>query len=148
MVDGVRADQWSQAATIGPMPAPPRHQLGHVVACYLGQQFVFAEELDQQFESVLGANSTGMMLANLLPVAARHIVEPQRCARSFRLRHQLAGALALLSLNYFGFALVGFLGRAEKATTVDLEIVLPERGARVASDGHAGESLRVWLAMN
>jgi hypothetical protein len=59
------------------MPASPCHQLGRVVARDLGQQFVLAEELDQQFETVLGADSASMMLANLLPVAACDIVKPQ-----------------------------------------------------------------------
>src|SRR5262245_45510778 len=87
MVDRVRRDQrvgsWAQ------MAASPCDQLGHVVARDLGDQLVLAEELDQQIEAVLSADRARMMLAHLLPVAARDIIKPQRCARRLGLRNDL-----------------------------------------------------------
>src|SRR5262245_40445593 len=129
------------------MPAPPCHQFGHVIVSDLGHQFVLAEIVEQDSQQPFGLQRPGQMLCVFGPIAPRHIVEPQRGVRVLGLRDQQLRALALLPLYRFGFPLVGLLGRAEKATTSDLKIVLPERGARVASDGH-GVTFRVCTVMN
>jgi len=95
----------------------------------------------------LGIIRTGMILANISPPPSSNIIEPQRGTRSLYLCDLRLGFLALAPLYRFGFTPGRAFGRAEKATTSDLEIVLPERGARVASDGHGG-SFRVCTVMN
>src|SRR5262249_5081693 len=118
------------------MPAPPRHQLGHVVVGDLGDKLVLAEEVNQQAKQRPRVRRPGKVLRVFLPVTPRDIVKPQRRARGFGLRNELLGALTFGPLYGLGFPPGRLLRRSEKATTSDLEIVLPERGARVASAGH------------
>src|SRR3954453_5887774 len=129
------------------MAAPPRDESGNIIVGKLGNQLVLAEELDQQPEQRPCVGRARQMLRVLRPVAPSDIVKPQRGARGLDLRDVRLGALAFLAFYCFGFAPRRLLCRAEKAMTSDLEIVLPERRARVASDRH-GESFRVWLATN
>src|SRR5215471_3680972 len=82
----------------------------------------------------------------LSPIASGHVVEAQRRARVLGLRDQRLGSFALLPLYGFGFPSGGLLRRAEKATTVDLEVECVERRPLVASDRH-GDSFRVWFLM-
>src|ERR1700739_4116479 len=125
------------------MPAPPRHQLGDVVAGDVGEELVLAEELDQVTDLPLSVVGTGMMLPDLLPIASGDVIEPERCRCPAGLLNPLLRFLALDSLYRFRFAPGCALGRAVKAMTSDLEVVAPERRALVAADGHVGKSLRV-----
>ena len=86
-----------------------------------------AKELDQQREPVFGVAGTDEVLSDLRPVTTGNIVEPQGCIGRAGLRNERLRLFAFLALYRLGFAFVRAFGRAEKATTVDLEIVLPER---------------------
>src|SRR5262245_15569288 len=129
------------------MSASPRDKSSNVIPGDVRQQLVLAEELDHQRESSLGIDSARSVLPVLLPEPASYVVEPQRGVRLLGLRDQCLRALVLGRLYFFGFAFRRLLCTSEKATISDLEIVLPERRARVASDGH-GESFRVCTVMN
>jgi adenylyl-sulfate kinase len=60
----------------------------------------------------------------------------------------LLGLLALTTLYRFSFAPGRALCRAVKAMTSELDVEFPEWRTWVLVDGHTGESLRLWLAMN
>src|SRR5262245_50057304 len=127
------------------MCAPPRHHARNVVARDLGDQLVRAEmrTFNDLFQVRPGIGRSGMMLADLLPVPASHVIEPQRGARRRKLRDILLGALALGRLYFFGFAPGRGLRRPVKAMTSEPEVEVPERRAPGAIDGHGGASFRV-----
>ena len=124
------------AATLAAMPAPPRHELRHVVAGDLGQEPVLAEMLDQEREPVLGALRARVMLPDFVPVAPGHIVEAQRCLCRRQLGNQCPRLLALCRFYFFGFTSRRAFRRAMKPMTVELEVEMPERRARTSVDGH------------
>ena len=123
------------------LAAPPCDEPGHVVAGDVGDQLVLAEELDQQPQAphVVPARP---MLPVLGPITSGDVVEPQRCRAPDLLNLRL-GLLAFGRLYFFGFPLGRGLGRAVKAMTSELEVVLIVWRALVGEDGHAGTSLRV-----
>src|SRR5262249_36925722 len=86
--------------------------------------------------------SSGEMLGMLGPVPTGDIIKSQRGLRLLGLGDERLGPLALLPFYDFSFSPGGLFRRAEKATTVDLEVVRVERRPRVASDRHRG-SFRV-----
>ena len=92
-----------------------------------------------------GIFGTCVMLANFLPIAAGHVIEPQRRGRGFRLPHIPVGLLRFAALYRFGFALVPTLCRAEKAMTSDFEVILPVQADR--PDWPASAVYPVVLAM-
>jgi hypothetical protein len=136
--------EWRKQRPANAVPAPPRHQPRHVVAGDLGDQLVLAKKLNQPCKLAprIAGTMTSMMLPHLPPVAASNIVEPQRGPRGFRLHDVLLGALALDRLYFFGFPPGRGLGTPVKAITSPPKIVLPERRAGAAVEGH-GTSLRV-----
>ena len=123
------------------MPAPPCHELRHVVVGDLGDKLVLAEKLQHQAKPAPHVRASEMLRV-LGPIAAGDVVEAQRRARVLGLCDQRLGALALGRLYFFGFAPRRFFCTSEKLTISDLEAVLPERRARVASERH-GRSFRV-----
>src|SRR6516164_6462398 len=130
------------------MPAPPRDELGNVVARDFGQKLVRAEMLDQQRKPVFGAVGTGVMLSDLLPVPIGDIVEPQRCFCRRELGDQHPRLLALGRLYFFGFAARRAFRRAVKPMTSHLEVVVEVRRAAVFGlVGGQETSFRVWLVM-
>src|SRR6516225_4027396 len=130
------------------MPAPPRHNSRHVVACDVGQELVLAEELDQECKVMLGIVRARMMLPNLLPIALGHVVEAQRGLGRRQLRDEPRRLLSLGRLYFFGFASRRAFRRAVKPMTSHLEVEVEIRRATVSVlvDGQ-GTSFRVWLAM-
>jgi hypothetical protein len=72
-----------------------------------------------------------MMLSDLIPIAARNIVQAQRRGRRTRLRDVSLGALAPLALYGFCLAFRRALSAAEKPITAELKVVPPERGAGI-----------------
>jgi hypothetical protein len=63
---GVHGERRNERRTVA-MPAPPRHELGHVVASDLGQQPVLAKERDQliEFSPRIASTAASKMLADL-----------------------------------------------------------------------------------
>src|SRR6516162_3893150 len=116
------------------MAAPRRDELRHVVVGDLGDELILAEKVQHEAEICPRVGGACEVLRVLGPIAPGDVVELERRAR------------ALDRLYFLGFALVRLLCTSEKLTTSDLESILPERRARVATDGH-GRSFRVWLAM-
>src|SRR6516225_2054318 len=128
------------------MAAPRRDELRHVVVGDLGDELILAEKVQHEAEICPRVGGACEVLRVLGPIAPGDVVELERRARVLGLRDQRPRALALDRLYFLGFALVRLLCTSEKLTTSDLESILPERRARVATDGH-GRSFRVWLAM-
>jgi len=124
------------------MPAPPCHQPGDIVVGNVGDQLVLAEKLDRIAQLPFGVAGSRMVLSDFLPVTPSHVIEPQRRARGLGLRNGLLRLLALGALYRFGFTPGRGFGAAVKAMTVDSELEVEERRARLAVEGH-GSSLRV-----
>src|SRR4051794_1289209 len=115
------------------MATTPRHQFGDIVTVNLGQSLVLPKKLNQLRNLPFGVVGTGVVLTNLLPIAASHVVESQRCLRRRRLSNLAFRPIVYLALYRFRFAPSGALRRAVKAMTVDLKIVCVVRRARVAT---------------
>ena len=73
VVHRVRRDQRAVAAL---MAAAPRDQLCHVIAGYLGQELVLAEEVNQVADQALGVVGAGMVLTDFEPVPAGDVIKP------------------------------------------------------------------------
>jgi hypothetical protein len=58
------------------MTAPPRDQLGNVVAGDLGQEFIGAEEVDQIADLPPCVVSAGMVLSDFGPISPGNVIEP------------------------------------------------------------------------
>ena len=125
------------------MSSTPRHQLGDIVAHDLGDELVLAKEAEQHFEIAFGIGGTGVVLPDLDPISASDVVQSQRGARALDLPDQRLSLLTIGRFYFVGFALGRDLGRAVKAMTSELEVEVPERRARLAEDGHGGDSFRV-----
>ena len=92
---------------------------------------------------MFGMIVTGMVLPDLVPISACHVVEAQRCTRRLQL-HDIPLRLLAFGLLYgFRFAFSRAFGRAVKAMTSPLEVEEVVGRIRTFVDGHAGESLRV-----
>jgi hypothetical protein len=119
------------------MASPPRDQLAHVVVRNVGDVLVLAKEVDQQPDHMPGIVRAFVMLTHFDPVAARHIIEAQRCTRRLHLGDALLGLLPLGRFYLLRFALGGCFRRAVKAMTSPLEIEMVERRTFRAVDRHA-----------
>jgi hypothetical protein len=141
MVDGVGREQFLRCAKT-PVPASPRHHARHVVIDNLGDELVLAEEVDQHAEQRPRVRRPGKVPRVLGPVASGHVVNAQRRARLLGLRDQELSPLALGRFYLLCFPPGRAFRRPVKAMTSPPEIVVPERRARLAVEGH-GTSLRV-----
>ena len=129
------------------MSAPPCDQLGNIVVGDVGDELVLAEELDQVAELPLCVVGAGMVLADLLPVAAGDIIEAQRC----RCRRACATcAWPSRVRRALPLPLRAWSGPWSSRKSDDLGF--GSRIANMASAGRCrrtcGTSFRVWLAMN
>src|SRR5262245_38756878 len=111
------------------MAPAPGDKARNVIVHDLGQQRGWAEIVDQAGEVAPRVTLAGVVLTDLGPIPARHVVELQRCRRGFGSRRRLLRELALGLLYPLGFALVRSLRRAVKAITSPPEVEVVERRA-------------------
>ena len=101
----VDRERRNQRAAFTTMTAPPRHQPDHVIVADVGDDLVLAEEVEQQADQVPRTVGADVMLADLGPIAARNVIEPQRGTGRDRLGDVLLGLVALGGFYFFRVAL-------------------------------------------